>query len=117
MRMGVAWIQFEGAPVFNLGVGPAPLFLQHVCQENMRFSKVRIEFQRFSGCADCFRARLSRRRAEKNRAKSSICVCQAYIGGSKGRVSLYPLLQMTDTFLDARSPLSFNEDETAFVIV
>src|SRR5260370_38159100 len=103
MSVGVVWVQFEGTPVFSLGVGPVPLFLQHICQENMRFSKVRIEFQRFSGCADCFRARLSRRRAEKNRAKSSICVCQAYIGGSHGRVSLYRPLAITDNFHDARS--------------
>src|SRR5216683_4616486 len=103
MRMGVAWIQFEGAPVFNLGVGPAPLFLQHVCQENMRFSKVRIEFQRFSGCADCFRARLFGRSAEKNRAESSICVRQAEVSGSKSRVSLYRLLEITYAVLDISS--------------
>ena len=69
MSIGVVGVQFEGASVFGLGVGPVPLFLQHVCQEDMRFRKVRIEFQRFSGCADYFRARLFRRSADKNRAE------------------------------------------------
>jgi hypothetical protein len=43
----------------------------------MRFSKVRIEFQRFAGCADYFRARLVRRSAEKNSAETTGSNCQA----------------------------------------
>ena len=60
MSIGVVGVQFKGASVFSLGVGPVPLFLLHVCEEDMRFSEVRLQFQRFSGCADYFRARLCR---------------------------------------------------------
>ena len=106
MSIGVVWVQFEGASVFSLGLGPVPLFLQHVRQEDMSFGKVGIEFQRFSGCADYFRAGLFRRGAEKNQAESGICVCQAYVSGSKCRVSLYRLLEITYALLDLGSALA-----------
>src|ERR1035438_5859177 len=116
MSFGVVGVQFQGASIFGLGVGPMPLLLQHVCQQDMRFSKVRIKFQRFAGCADYFRARLVRGSPEKNRAETAGSSCQADVSRRKRRVHLYGVLEINDAFLDGSPAVALVQSKTSLQV-
>src|ERR1700733_3767991 len=116
MSIGVVGVQFEGASVFCLGVGPVKLFLLHVCEEDMRVGKVRLELKRFSGCADYFRAHFFRRSSDKNRAEVAESTCQADVSRRKRRVDLDCAVKITDALLNARPAVAFVISKPAFQV-
>src|SRR5271156_2686018 len=113
MSFGVVGVQFQGASVFGLGVDPVPLFLQHSCEEYMGSRKVRIEFQRFSGCADYSRARLVRGSTDKNGAETVGSSSQPDVSRRKCWVHLYGALEISDAVLHSSPAAALVQNKTS----
>jgi hypothetical protein len=71
-----------------------------VCQQEVRFGKLWIQFECLSGCVDDFRSHFTRDAADKNRAEIGVRVCQADVSRGERRISLYRLVEITNTLLD-----------------
>src|SRR5277367_1390560 len=117
MSCSIVGIHFQGASVFSLGVGPVPLFLLNACKQDMRFSKVGVELQGFSGCANCFWSRPAGRSADKNCAKFAKSNCLAEVSRCERRVHLYRAIEIRDAFLNVSPAVAFVESSPALQIV
>jgi len=66
VRTSIVRIQLQTPLEFRFRVAPLPLFLIHRCKQDVWCRKVRIQFNRFLGCAHHFRMRFLRGATDRN---------------------------------------------------
>src|SRR5437763_87194 len=96
---------------------PLPLLSLNGCQQDVRFGKVRIEFQSFLGSVHDLLAFLLHGTTDENRAEYVMRACEANVSRCKCRILPDGLFEISNTLFDLFPVAAFDEPtlEIAFI--